>query len=120
MLPATAVSSAGTKAVEAANLLANAPSTDALSGDTPSVENDSLVALLREAIEALAKSDAKRLEGILSRAHGVTLPAGTELAEARSLHRLLGALLNETDRNQRLLRRSMAAPGREWYGPAPS
>ncbi|HEY1807361.1 MAG TPA: hypothetical protein VGG42_02310 [Acidobacteriaceae bacterium] len=88
-----------------------APRADGLGTDS-----SSLVALLREAIEALVRSDAQRLERILCSIDCVSAPVGAELAEARSLRRLLGALLKETHRNLRLLRRSRAAQRREWYG----
>ena len=76
-----------------------------------------LVPLLRRTIDALTRVDVAELELCLrSTASMISAPQGEELAEARSLHRLLGALLRETQRNLRLVRRAANVRGAGSYG----
>jgi hypothetical protein len=83
-------------------------------------ERISLVPLLHGAIDALVGNDIEALHRLL-RSLGspdslTPLPQGTELAEALSLHRRLGALLKETQRNLRLLRRTAGMRTPQSYG----
>jgi hypothetical protein len=76
------------------------------------------VFFLQGAIEALVSNDLAELERLVrSLDHLEPLPQGPELAEALCLHRLLGALLQETRRNLRLLRRAAGRRTHQAYGP---
>src|ERR1700758_2455677 len=76
--------------------------------------------LLRSATDALIRNDTEQLHRLLQSVDflgSVTpLPQGEELAEALSLHRLLGALLVKTQRNLRLLRRAAGLRTPQSYG----
>jgi hypothetical protein len=76
-----------------------------------------LLALLRRTLDALVRSDAEELQALLRSIGGMKPASGAaELAEARSLHRVLGALLKETQRTLRLWRRAVGTGSREPYG----
>ncbi|MBB6147246.1 response regulator RpfG family c-di-GMP phosphodiesterase [Silvibacterium bohemicum] len=74
-----------------------------------------LALLLRNVIDALTQSDAERLQQLsLSIVDGTSLSTGSALAEVQSLHRLLGALLQESRRNLRVWRRASGMHSREF------
>jgi hypothetical protein len=80
----------------------------------------SCCAVLRSAIDALVSNDTEQLHRLLqsldSSASVTPLPQDEDLAEALSLHRLLGALLMKTQRNLRLLRRAAGVRTPRSYG----
>ncbi len=66
-------------------------------------DSASALVVLREAIAALARADAPRLEQLAAEAQRVTMTA-SDHATAREQYAALGLLLTLTRRNLRLLR----------------
>ena len=78
-------------------------------------EDTNLASLLRNVIDALTQRDAERLQHLSLSIEVTSLPTGSVSAEVRYLHRLLGALLQESQRNLRVWQRAAGRHSRESY-----
>jgi hypothetical protein len=90
-------------------------------GGSPQAGRIALVPFLHRVIDGLVRGDAEELHRLLQSLTCLALmPMAAEFGEAQPLHRLLGALLQETQRNLRLLRRVADLRTRQSYGASDS